>query len=101
MRTTLWSCLLVVVSLLLIGCNSPHPEAVRANEEGVELHADGRFDQAIDKFDTALTRSPNFAEAHYNKGLSLYALGRYDEAIASYDQALREDPTYAEALADK
>ncbi|USN54977.1 MAG: tetratricopeptide repeat protein [Candidatus Peribacteria bacterium] len=85
--------------VLLAGCSNKN--AISANDAGVTLYNEGKYEQALDMFDTAIQTYPNLKQAHYNKGLALYALGLYDQAIASYDNALQIDPGYSEALADK
>jgi len=71
-----------------------------------------RWKEALDEFDLALTLSPDYEEAWYNKGVILHRAGRYEEAIVCYDhspgrfqaccnkgQALRELGRHEAALA--
>ena len=51
----------------------------------------GRYEEAIDSYDQALSIKPDFQEAWNNRGNELSKLGRYEEAINSYDRALQID----------
>ncbi len=64
---------------------------------GAILRATGRKSKAVDAIQTAVTLSPQDAEAHCNLGITLQELGRLDEAEASYTQAIALKPDYAEA----
>ena len=64
---------------------------------GVLLGAVGRKFEAVEANQTAVTLSPQDAEAHSNLGLTLTELGRLDDAEASYSQAILLRPDYAEA----
>jgi tetratricopeptide (TPR) repeat protein len=55
---------------------------------GLVLGATGRKSEAIDALQTAVTLSPQDAEARSNLGVTLQELGRLDEALASYKQAI-------------
>ena len=69
--------------------------------KGVELYSQGKYDQAIEAYDQAISINPQYAEAWNNKGLALRALGEYDEAIKAYDQAISINPQIAEAWSNK
>ena len=56
--------------------------------------------EAIDYYEKALQRDPNYARTHNNLGLALQAQGRLDEAIDCYQKALQIDPDYAWAHHD-
>ena len=64
---------------------------------GVLLEARGRKTEAVKANLTAVTLSPQDAEAHNNYGNTLKELGRLKEAEASYNQAIALIPNYAEA----
>jgi tetratricopeptide (TPR) repeat protein len=77
------------------------PEALAWLKKGNELHAQGRFDEAIAHFDKALKIYPRLANGWAGKGRASNALGQYEEAIHCYDEALRLDPRDATAWHDK
>lgn len=62
--------------------------------EGVSLYDQGRYSEAIIKFDRSLEIDPTNKEAWLYKGLSLDDLGRYPEALICYDKAIAIDPYY-------
>jgi tetratricopeptide (TPR) repeat protein/SAM-dependent methyltransferase len=64
---------------------------------GAVLGQAGRKSEAVDANQTAVTLSPQDAEAHNNLGVTLQELGRLDEAEASYTQAIALNPNYTEA----
>ncbi len=68
------------------------PEAQTSLKKGSELHALGRYEEAISRFDKALEVYPRLASAWAGKGLASNALGQYEEAIRCYDESLRLDP---------
>ena len=57
----------------------------------------GRFDEAIESYQKALTFQPNYARAHNNLGLVYVGLGKLDDAVSCYLKALDLKPDYAEA----
>jgi len=87
--------LLVAVAFLTM------QNAANYYNEGLNLYNQGKYDEAIAKFDSALEIDPNNKEAYYLKGSSLDKIGRYSEAIASFDKAITIDPNYALAWQNK
>ncbi|MGH6884527.1 MAG: tetratricopeptide repeat-containing sulfotransferase family protein, partial [Geminicoccales bacterium] len=64
---------------------------------GVELHAAGRYEEAIAFFRQAIALDPGLAEAHDRLGRSLNNLQRLDEAAAAFRESVRLEPGSAEA----
>ncbi len=62
-----------------------------------ELARQGRYDEAIAGFRTALSIRPNYFEALNSLGLSLAAQSRPDDAAAQFRQAVRIKPAFADA----
>ena len=62
--------------------------------EGVSLYNQGRYGEAIIKFERSLEIDPKNKEAWFYKGLSLDDLEKYSEAIICYDKAIALDPYY-------
>jgi tetratricopeptide (TPR) repeat protein len=60
---------------------------------GSLLAQDGKFDEAIKYYQTALSYEPRFPEAHFFLGNALDEKGKLDEALAEYEQALWFRPT--------
>ena len=78
-----------------------HPTPVRRRQAhsnlGEALSQQGKLDEAIAEYRTAIRLQPDLAVAHYNLGNALKDQGKLDEAIAEYRTAIRLQPDYAEA----
>ncbi|MBI4370127.1 MAG: tetratricopeptide repeat protein [Elusimicrobia bacterium] len=74
------------------GPQAPQEIAYQWHAQGMELYAQGRYDEAVAAFDQALRHEPNFGEAHQGLGGCHYAMGKYQEALACYEQALAISP---------
>lgn len=68
------------------------------NSEGNALTQTGAFDEALAKFDAALTADSTFAPAMYGRAIALGQLGRLEEAQATYMATIAA--SQAEALAN-
>jgi len=66
---------------------------------GVKYMKKGKYEKAQAKFETALAKNPNMAEAHNNLGYSLRKQGpeNYEEALRHYDRAIELNAKLAEA----
>jgi tetratricopeptide (TPR) repeat protein len=64
---------------------------------GLLLEGEGRTEEAIAQFETALQLRPGYAEGCNNLGVGLSELGLLSEALAQFDRAVRLKPGYAEA----
>jgi Tfp pilus assembly protein PilF len=62
------------------------------------LMADGRIDEAVDRYARAIRLDPRHAPAHNNLGSALLQLGRPAEAVPHFQHALEWRPDYANAL---
>jgi tetratricopeptide (TPR) repeat protein len=58
------------------------------------LRAQGKADEAIAEYRTAIALDPKFASPHSNLGNVLSAQGKADEAIAEYRTAIALDPKF-------
>lgn len=67
--------------------------------DGVKLMKRGKYAQAQQEFEAALSKNPDMAAAHNNLGYALRKQGQanYDEALSHYDRAIELDPNLAEA----
>ncbi len=63
---------------------------------GSLLAKEGKLEEAIEHYNTALKWKPDYPEAHFFRGNALDQQGKLDAAIAEYNQALRFKPMQAE-----
>ena len=61
-------------------------------ENGIMLHNQGKFVEALECYDKALAIDPRNSNVLSNKGLSLHNQGKFVEALECYDKALAIDP---------
>lgn len=64
---------------------------------GLKSYQSGKFEDAENQFEQALTQQPNNASLLYNLGLAEYKSGKTGPAIASWRKALTLDPSLADA----
>ena len=72
----------------------------RLDRLGIDLAAQGKFDEAIAEFREALRLEPDSAETHWNLGLALASRGAPEEAIAHLRRVVQLDPTNGQAHYD-
>ena len=70
------------------------------NNLGVAYQMQGRIDEAIQEYKTALTLKSDYADPHNNLGFAYQGLGRLDEAIQEYKTALTLNPQYTKAYSN-
>jgi tetratricopeptide (TPR) repeat protein len=110
MKKMLIGLLVTSVTLLLIGAeafaagSSSKPDqdtrpGVSQYNAGVELMKQGKYEKAAEKFEGALKKNPDMAEAHNNLGYSLRKQGdqNYERALGHYNRAIDLNPNLAEA----
>ncbi len=68
---------------------------------GVTYALKGEYQEALNKFEQAITLSPRSGIAYSNKGNALKALGQFEAAILCYDKAISLMPNYHEAHNNK
>jgi tetratricopeptide (TPR) repeat protein len=66
------------------------------SNRGFALLQEGRVDDAIAYFHSALNVKPDYAFAHNNLGMALLQEGHADEAVPHFQKALELKPDYAE-----
>ena len=59
---------------------------------GVELSAQGRYQDAVNQYVKAALIKSNDADLHYNLGNALGELGQWDDAVRMYEKAIEMDP---------
>jgi tetratricopeptide (TPR) repeat protein len=73
-------------------------EAIKRNNFGAELVKQGRLDEAIKEFQSAVQADPQYAAAQLNLAFTYDRLGRADEAIVAYKKAAELDPSNGTTL---
>ena len=68
---------------------------IQHNNLGMAYAKDGRFDEAIKQYQTAISIRDVYPQVHYNLGNALASTGRIDEAAAQYYQAIDISPTFS------
>ena len=71
--------------------------AQRANDRGLQLYREKRYDAAVAQFTEALKLRPDFAQAANNLGFVYYRQQRYAEAARWLENTLKIDPSRAVA----
>lgn len=67
-----------------------NPTAINAYADGVGLAHQGKYDEAIAKFDFAITENPYYAKAYYQRGFAHYYKNDLATAIADFESARYE-----------
>ena len=65
--------------------------AQRANDRGLQLYRERRYDEAEAAFKEALTLQPKFALAANNLGFVLYRRGKFADAAGWFEKAVEMD----------
>jgi len=72
--------------------------------EGIKLHDDGKLEEAIEIYDKAIEKYPEFASFYYEKGLSCQVMGKGDpnsewtkKAYELYQTCREKDPFFVKA----
>jgi tetratricopeptide (TPR) repeat protein len=87
---------LATCSRILSGAKLPVDLQVFAHHHrGVALLLQGKYDDAIVEFNTALRLDPTFAKSFNSRGNAWRAKGEVDFAIADFNEAIRLDPNFA------
>ncbi|TFH43780.1 MAG: toll/interleukin-1 receptor domain-containing protein [ANME-2 cluster archaeon] len=62
-----------------------------------QLLKEGKYSEAIEKFQKVIEIDPNHADAYYGWGIVLLTLGRFEEAIEKFQKVIKIDPNHADA----
>jgi tetratricopeptide (TPR) repeat protein len=91
------------LALILFGTVGCQMSSRGYNVDGVRNYHVGRYQEAIQSFQQALTNDPNSADAYYNLAATYYELGKRNsdrnllgQAEGLYNQCLDLDPNHTE-----
>src|SRR5207248_5464957 len=79
--------LLFVALAVGVGCGGGDT-AGSGNTEANKLFAAGKYDEALGRYESLLTKRPDVPELAYNAGNALDRLGKYDRAVEESRRAL-------------
>ena len=84
--------LVTVMSVVcfLTGCTAMMPP----DWQGRSLLKAGRYDEAIEKLESALQKAPNDVRMQCDLGVAYYRKGEFDRAISALNKAAAMDPKY-------
>jgi protein O-GlcNAc transferase len=75
----------------------PAPSAEKLLEHGMALEQQGRAQEALQCYDSAIALTPELARAHFNRGIILLDRGEAQEALEAFTRAVRYKPDSAGA----
>ena len=77
--------------------HSNSPNTFVYNDHGHLFNMMGRYDDAIDKFDSCLNSFPDYASSLFGKGISYIGLNQLNDALSEFKKATVEDENHADA----
>jgi tetratricopeptide (TPR) repeat protein len=80
-----------------LGVKTTRRFAEGENRRGLELANEGKLNQAIKRFETAIAVAPDYADAYCNLGDVLAREGHIEEAAERYRQAININPGFTRA----
>ena len=77
--------------------HSNSPNTFVYNDHGHLFNMMGRYEDAIDKFDSCLSSYPNYASSLFGKGISYIGLNKLDDALLEFKKVFKKDENHADA----
>jgi tetratricopeptide (TPR) repeat protein len=71
----------------IIGRPEVNPTSINAYAEGIGLSYQGRYEEAIEKYDQAIAENQYYAKAYYERGNAYLSLNDYPTAISQMEEA--------------
>jgi len=62
-----------------------------AGRQGNRLFAEGKYDDAVAKYNEALVDQPDSPQLHFNLGVAAHKQGKYDDALKAFQQIPADD----------
>jgi len=87
---------ILVVAIILIASFSGNAEKY-FNKAEEYLHS-GQYQKAVENYDKAINKKPDYINAYFNRGYAYAALGYDNQAIKDYDKVIELNPSAAGAF---
>ena len=69
--------------------------------KALNLYTDGKFQEALDNYEIAISEHPEFVHAKRGRARSLMQLGRDQQALKAFNEVLSLDPNSAVSIANR
>ena len=84
----------ILLFTVLSGCGSSElSEAEKKYNEGVDLQANGRFEEAVAKYGETISLDGDWTRPYINRGVTYFALGEYELGLQDLDEAIHLEPS--------
>ena len=84
--------IVIVAAIAAISCKK------NESAEADNLYSQGKYEQAIGKYNEYLKIYPRHVKSLYNRGRCYEELGQYERAMEDFNKALEIDPKNTQAL---
>lgn len=88
---------LAALSCLAPRAHADEPASASTFSAGNQSYVEGRFDQAIQRYEALVAAGVQHEDLYYNLGNAYFRSGRLGPAIHNYERALRIDPAHEDA----
>ncbi|KJR43041.1 hypothetical protein MCHI_001059 [Candidatus Magnetoovum chiemensis] len=89
----------IIASFIMYSPCSGESSAQELVKQGVELYNNGKFNEALEKYNAAIDKSTRSDIINYNAGLALYKKGEYEKALEQFNNAMNTEDRSLEAKA--
>lgn len=93
-RISCYFILALMIVSLLSGCNRDQKSIAQLIEEGNQLYNQGKYQEAINIYQSGLTVNSGNQQLNYNLANALYRLGKYKESLSYYNQVTKDKEVY-------
>jgi Ca-activated chloride channel family protein len=80
----------LIFTIVSIGCMSLG-HFLAAKDNGQKMYDEGRYQEALKKYEQILRQHPDWEEAHFGKAAALYKTDQFDGALAELEQSIAID----------
>lgn len=90
----------VLIAVLCVAAGTVRAEIDPAFEKANQAYSEGRFQEAVDGYQSLVQAGRHSANLFYDLGNAQFRLGNFGEAILSYERALALEPRHPESEAN-